>query len=276
MVNRSKAKGARSLSKDQGANLKARSLGEAQETDLEARSLSSVQEAPQKARSLNFPVYAVIPLVVIIAAHYLTYDLGAWIGSYFPGSSLELHIDTILPFVPVWILIYIAAYPFCLLNDILASYADRKRFFAFCTAYLLIHIITMVLFAVFPVFVDRPDVSQSGILYDLVRAMYESDLSGNCFPSLHCGLAVLAFLGIYKVKKIPKAYQWFSLVFAILICFSTLFTKEHFLADALAGVALAIFLYYGSLRFRWYVPVERAFNWINQRIWGNVIQNENS
>ena len=54
--------------------------------------------------------------------------------------------------------------------------------------------------------------------------------------SLLCELAELA--GSQKLDRIPKWYQIFSLIFAVLIIISTQVLKQHYLVDAIAGVAL--------------------------------------
>ena len=60
----------------------------------------------------------------------------------------------------------------------------------------------------------------------------------NLFPSIHCYVSWLSWRGVSKSENIPKWYQHFSLTFAILIIISTQVLKQHYLVDAIAGVAL--------------------------------------
>ena len=60
----------------------------------------------------------------------------------------------------------------------------------------------------------------------------------NLFPSIHCYVSWLSWRGVSKSENIPKWYQHFSLIFAILIIISTQVLKQHYLVDAIAGVAL--------------------------------------
>ena len=48
----------------------------------------------------------------------------------------------------------------------------------------------------------------------------------------------MSWRGVRNSDRIPKWYQIFSLIFAVLIIISTQVLKQHYLVDAIAGVAL--------------------------------------
>ena len=48
----------------------------------------------------------------------------------------------------------------------------------------------------------------------------------------------MCWKGVAGSKKIPRWYQIFSLVFAILIIISTQVLKQHYLVDAVAAIVL--------------------------------------
>lgn len=54
----------------------------------------------------------------------------------------------------------------------------------------------------------------------------------------------LCWVGIRKSKNIPLAYRYFSLIFAILVCISTLTTSQHVIADSISGILIAEFAYF--------------------------------
>ena len=67
--------------------------------------------------------------------------------------------------------------------------------------------------------------------------------------------------GLKGAKEIPEWYQRFSLLFAILIIISTQVLKQHYLVDAVAGVALVeIFwaFYRKKERYRWCTDIFRG------------------
>ena len=81
---------------------------------------------------------------------------------------------------------------------------------------------------------------------------YVDDTSFNCFPSLHAAVSTMIFYCWYRYSKIehdnPKAPpKWLrqilaisTFVIAILVMLSTLFVKQHYIVDEIAGFILAI------------------------------------
>jgi membrane-associated phospholipid phosphatase len=76
-----------------------------------------------------------------------------------------------------------------------------------------------------------PDLSTAFLAY-----VYKIDPPGNVFPSLHVAHSfVLAFLLELERPRWGKV----TLVMCVLLAISTLTTKQHFIADVLAGLAMA-------------------------------------
>lgn len=63
-------------------------------------------------------------------------------------------------------------------------------------------------------------------------------------------------------------YKVFSLVFAILVCASTQFTKQHYLPDVAGGILIAELCYYITNHTRIYLGVERFFDRVGRVIFG--------
>ena len=74
--------------------------------------------------------------------------------------------------------------------------------------------------------------------------MYRQDAANNLFPSIHCLDSWLSFLMVYKAKTVSKKYKVFVGIFAIMICISTLTTKQHVLPDLISGILIAQITYY--------------------------------
>lgn len=123
-----------------------------------------------------------------------------------------------------------------------------------------------------PVYVHRPDVSGSGFFISMVRSMYLSDQTGNCFPSLHCALALLGWLAVKDIKEVPKTYKTSAFIFCILVCLSTLFCKEHYIMDVCGGLGFTAVFYWIAGKYNWYKPFMFAFEWANEKLWGKVTQ----
>jgi len=78
-----------------------------------------------------------------------------------------------------------------------------------------------------------------------LQFIYHFDRPYNCFPSLHVGYAVLAALTCYRIHR---GWGIAALVYAALIGISTLYTKQHYIVDVVAGALLAYVAYLVFLR----------------------------
>jgi membrane-associated phospholipid phosphatase len=75
--------------------------------------------------------------------------------------------------------------------------------------------------------------------------VYSADPPYNCFPSIHVAHSFVSALTCYRVnRKVGVA----AAIFASLVAISTLFTKQHYVLDVIAGGALAYAAYLIFLR----------------------------
>lgn len=80
--------------------------------------------------------------------------------------------------------------------------------------------------------------------YDLMRFLYQIDAADNLFPSIHCLVSWLCWIGVRRRLDLPAIYRHFSLAAAVAVCISTMTTRQHVLADVFGGVFLAEFCYF--------------------------------
>jgi membrane-associated phospholipid phosphatase len=78
-----------------------------------------------------------------------------------------------------------------------------------------------------------------------VALLYRLDPPYNLFPSLHLSMALLAGLAAWKASR---RYGATALAGVALIGVSTLTVKQHFIADGVAGIALAAVVYTAIMR----------------------------
>ncbi len=95
-----------------------------------------------------------------------------------------------------------------------------------------------------------------------LSVVYSLDTPTNCFPSMHCLFAYLVFR---QSLRTPDAKTWFKVfcgVCAALICLSTLFVKQHVIADVIGGI------FFGELAFALgqKLPVWKIFIKINKKL----------
>lgn len=75
----------------------------------------------------------------------------------------------------------------------------------------------------------------------------------NLFPSIHCLVSWLCWIGLRNQKQIKTGYKIFSFLMAIAICICTLTTKQHVIVDVIAAVGLAEVSYLISKKcYRYY------------------------
>ena len=177
-------------------------------------------------------------------------------------------LDRKIPFIKEWIVIYILSYVFWALNYILISRESKEKWFRFAITDMSARLTCAVIFIIIPTTNIRPQVLGSDVFSWLVRLIYRSDLPTNLFPSIHCLVSWLCFIGFRKSKKIPLWYKIFSCIFAILICASTQFTKQHYLIDIAGGILLAELCYYTANHTQFYLGLQAFFDWAGRKLFG--------
>ena len=156
--------------------------------------------------------------------------------------------DHLIPFIPEFIWIYHTLIPIILIT--MFSFMIKKEvFLSAFTAYMIASIILSTFYILFPSFYPRESfvdpASISGWLVELTRVI---DGANNTFPSGHVTFAwLLAFF--INLTQYAKKHTWIKLVYyfwAVLITFSTLALKQHFIVDTLSGIILASMCYFLS------------------------------
>ena len=161
-------------------------------------------------------------------------------------------LDRMVPFQPVWVSVYVLSYPFWVVSYALtARESSREDWFRFVFADMLSRLICGIIFLAYPTTNVRPDILGDGFWDTLMGLIYSLDPPLNLFPSIHCLASTMSWLGIRKCTGIPVWYRNFTLVFALLIFASTLFTRQHCIADVAGGVLIAAGCFWIGRRLRW-------------------------
>lgn len=187
-------------------------------------------------RSLAQPYRVPVSMILL----FVLVPLYILIPAFFPPRTRhvpELALDRTVPLVPSWAIVYGALYLFLILLPFVVVRQDaliRRT----VHAYLLIWITAYVsFFVVYPTAAPRPDtVNGQGFAVWGLRALYASDPPFNCFPSLH---VAHSFVSALACARVHRRVGLIALISATLVAFSTLFTKQHYVLDVVAGVLLA-------------------------------------
>lgn len=187
---------------------------------------------------------------------------GFWSGTYFfiglvtdPARATLLppeldRFDRFVPFEPSYVFLYLTVYPLFLLPFLHARRPGTVVRFAVGSVVMLL--VSYGVFLWMPVTFPRPSLPETWSSFPVwvLQIVHGQDPPWNCLPSTHCAVALLAALAIHESDR--RLGVW-ALVTALSIAVSTVFTKQHYIVDALAGFALAGLTYW-AVWWMWQNP----------------------
>ena len=181
--------------------------------------------------------YRVTPPMVLLVSLTLVYLLIAERAHTVPTAKPELGLDRLIPLVPTWALVYGALYLFLILLPVFVL-QDRDLIDRTVRAYLSVWLFSFAVFILYPTAAPRPDeVEGAGFAAWGLRFLYDADPPYNCFPSLH---VAHSFVSALACTRVHRPLGGFAIVCAALLAISTLFIKQHYVADVIVGSLLAV------------------------------------
>jgi membrane-associated phospholipid phosphatase len=175
-----------------------------------------------------------------------------WLVVYFfvnrlqvaPDRRLDLgtSLDHKIPYVPLFALVYFSTYVFVAQPFFILSTA--REFYWMVASFAAISLISSLIHAVLPSKIERVEQVTTGGVSGWMLDLFQKTCKpyGN-FPSMHVGLSVPVVAVNYLVLG-PLA-GGLTLVWAVLIALSTLYTKQHYILDVLAGFAGGLLIFAG-------------------------------
>lgn len=188
--------------------------------------------------SALIPAYGRRPLLAALVWHCAVYWGAKALTAGWPHRYMAVAWDAAVPLIPWTIVIYAGAYLFWVAGYILAVRLDRETCFRLLAADALSKAVCLVIFLLLPTMTVRPDIPAGVPLGRALAFLYASDTPEGLFPSMHCLCSWLCWAAVRGRREVPAPWRAFSLVFALAVAASTLTTKQHVLADAMAGLAL--------------------------------------
>ena len=153
--------------------------------------------------------------------------------------SLALNADFTIPYVSWTIMIYWGCFIFWTINYLICMKYDKGDGYRFILSHFIGEAICFLIFITLPTTMKRAEPGLSGLSNQLVQLTYSFDEANNLFPSIHCFVSWLCFIGVRNNKHIPCWYRFLSLMMAIAVCISTLTVKQHVIMDVFAGIVVA-------------------------------------
>lgn len=190
------------------------------------------------------PGYSLFPLTLALFFNTAVYEGARLIAGRWHHYNMESSLDRMLPFWPPAISVYLGCYLFWIINYILIARQEKEAVYRFFWSDFLSRIVCLFCFLLIPTANVRPSVASGGFWNQAMLWLYSVDAADNLFPSIHCLVSWFCYIGIRKRRDIPLWYRGFSLIMALLVCASTLLTKQHVIADVIGGILLAEVCFY--------------------------------
>jgi membrane-associated phospholipid phosphatase len=202
--------------------------------------------------------YMIINVILMLGVFYILLNtiIYNFTGSLYPpetGFRLNFLGDNYIPFIPEMVIFYIYLfYSMVIISMIYFAFIDSTKGYALAWSLVIINLIADIIYIVFPVstFVWREQILANASQYQgnffaqAVFNYYNTDTSFNCFPSLHAAVSTIIFYAWYRYYKLkPNIIKLIititTFIIATGVILSTLFVKQHYILDEIAGILLA-------------------------------------
>ncbi len=156
-----------------------------------------------------------------------------------------------LPIVPVLAIPYLVLLPVfwaLVVRGLVRPSGDprvRRSFRALLVASLVAFVVSDLVFLVSPTVVPRPG-AVGGFMAGMLRLIYEHDNRFNDLPSLHAAMATLVIVHARSFRS--GLARWAAVMLALTALAATLLLRQHSVAGAGAGVALAGCAWWWAMR----------------------------
>lgn len=173
----------------------------------------------------------------------LALTLLGWLVMYFFVNRLQvdpnrridlgLDLDRKTPYVPLFALAYFSTYIFVVQPFFILS--NARQFYWMLTSFVSISVISSLIHATVPSKIERVEQVTTGGLSGWMLGLFQKTCKpyGN-FPSMHVGLSVPVVAANFMAGG--PIIGGIMFIWAALIAVSTLYTKQHYILDVLAGV----------------------------------------
>lgn len=185
------------------------------------------------------PSDRIIPLIAAVTVNMAVYVGSRIIAGSWKHYNIECSIDRMIPFFAPSVIIYLGCYLFWAANYILIARLEEKEVCQFFSADFISRVVCLIFYLFFPTTNTRPVIDADGFWNQIMVYLYQIDAADNLFPSIHCLVSWFCYVGLRGRKQIPFWYRCFSCIMAILVCVSTLLTKQHVIIDVAGGIILA-------------------------------------
>lgn len=166
-------------------------------------------------------------------------------------------VDYYIPLVYGFVYLYISWYLFVPLGGVVAGRQKKNEWINFIIAWVAAIIIGALFLAFVPTYFDEthvPGIPGWDIRIYIKERMTQHNTLGWRFlfwchnkpagrgqtPSFHCLSIIFCYLGVARRKDVNIFHRLGQLLITILICISTVFTKQHYFVDIIMSIILCL------------------------------------
>ena len=186
----------------------------------------------------RIPVYVPVCFCLLLGGQLITYYGSRLFCDESRLILMNSPLDEMIPFVPVWITVYLLAYLSWAVSALVILYQSKAQAVRFTFAVLAAFAFSTVIFVLFPGTMTRPEVPGTDIFSALTRFIFNADPALTLCPSYHVMISYFCWRGLYECDRIPAWFRPFNFIFLLLVCMSILFVKQHVLIDIPCAVAI--------------------------------------
>lgn len=202
-----------------------------------------------RLNNITSPAFRHVLLLIYWPMYLLTFVI---LEMRTPVVTVYARLDDLIPFCEWFVIPYIGWMVSLLFLSLYTLAYDIDAFKRFMRTLILTTIIAETCYLIWPnQQLLRPDLStlgRSNPLTFMVNIIYTVDSNTNVCPSLHCiGAFAVFFCATSTPRFRTRGWTIFFAVFALMICASTVFIKQHSILDFFAAIpvaAVGYFLFY--------------------------------
>ena len=182
---------------------------------------------------INSPEFSHLKLLIGWIGYFALYLLTENLISHDSCHVIHSKLDDVIPFCEYFVVPYVLWYAYVAISLLYFALYNIDSFKKLSTFIIFTQVIAMTVYILYPNRQDlRPDeFERNNVFTFIVGILYKLDTSTNVCPSLHVGYSVAIASVWLKENGISWLWKTASTIFAILVCLSTAFIKQHSVVD---------------------------------------------
>lgn len=159
-------------------------------------------------------------------------------------------LDDLIPFCEYFIIPYVLWYLFVFGSLLYFLLYNVENFVNLQKFLIITQIVAMAVYIIFPNRQDlRPETFvRDNFFTDVVGLIYSIDTNTGVCPSLHVAYSLGIASSFLKEKSVSALAKTFIVLFALSVCVSVVFVKQHSVVDIFAAFLLCLFAEFLTFR----------------------------